>query len=82
MTATADMLLEDLLRLPVQERSRIASRLIESVDDDDDSDLSPAWQEEIERRIEAVRSGRSRRVPHDEVMAEMHDLVTSFEPRL
>jgi putative addiction module component (TIGR02574 family) len=78
MIATADMLLESALLLPIHERSHMASRLIESVDDDDDFELSPAWEEEIARRIEAVRSGKSRRIPHADTMAEMQKLIANF----
>ena len=78
MTATYDTVLQDALSLSLEERSRIATRLIESVDDDD-FELSPAWQAEIERRIEDVRSGKSRRIPHEEVMAEMRELIVNLK---
>jgi len=78
MTATYDTVLQDALSLSLEERSRIATRLIESVDDDD-IELSPAWQAEIERRIEDVRSGKSRRIPHEEVMAEMRELIVNLK---
>ena len=69
MTITFDSVLQDALRLPVEERSRIASRLIESVDDGDDIELSPAWQAEIDRRIESIQSGTAKLIPHEDVMA-------------
>ncbi|MFZ4596555.1 MAG: addiction module protein [Verrucomicrobiaceae bacterium] len=78
MTATYDTVLQDALSLSLEERSRIATRLIESVDDDD-IELSPAWQAEIERRIEDMRSGKSRRIPHEEVMAEMRELIVNLK---
>lgn len=70
MTATLpfDALLQDALRLPVEERSRMASRLIESLDED--VAVSPAWQAEIQRRVQGVRQGTLRTLPHEEVMAE------------
>jgi putative addiction module component (TIGR02574 family) len=79
MIATADMILAEALRLPVEDRSRIASRLIESVDDDDDFELSPAWDAEIARRMENVRSGKSRRIPHEEAMAEMREVLAGIK---
>ena len=48
----------------------MAARLIESVEAADDAELSPAWCAEIDRRIEAARTGTSRRIPHAEVMSE------------
>lgn len=69
MSATFNSVLQDALLLPVAERSRIATRLIESVDEEDDVELSPAWQAEINRRMEEVRQGTAKLIPHDEVMA-------------
>ncbi|MFN0078516.1 MAG: addiction module protein [Prosthecobacter sp.] len=78
MTATFDTVLQNALLLPVEDRSRIASRLIESEDAADDAELSPAWCAEIDRRIEAARSGASRRIPHAEVMADARHLLAQL----
>lgn len=72
MTAAFDSILEQALLLPVGERSRIASRLIESVDDADDVEMSPAWSAEIENRMASIRQGTATLIPHDEVMAGVH----------
>jgi putative addiction module component (TIGR02574 family) len=53
----------------VGERSRIAARLIESVDEADDVEMSPAWRAEIGNRVESIRAGTAKLIPHDEVMA-------------
>jgi len=74
MSATFETVLNDALSLPIEERSRIAARLIESVDDGDD-EMNPAWRAEIARRIEAARAGQARRIPHDEVMSVARELV-------
>ncbi|MDP1590519.1 MAG: addiction module protein [Prosthecobacter sp.] len=78
MTAAFDTVLQNALLLPVEDRSRIASRLIESVDAADDAELSPAWCAEIDRRIEAVRSGAIRRIPHADVMTEARQLLAQL----
>ncbi|CAB4819071.1 unannotated protein [freshwater metagenome] len=72
MTATFNSVLECALQLPVGERSRMASRLIESVDEADDVEMNPAWRAEIENRMESIRQGTARLIPHDEVMAGVH----------
>lgn len=69
MTATFTSVLEQALQLPAGERSRIATRLIESVDDADDVEMSPAWRAEIDNRMESIRQGSATLIPHDEVMA-------------
>jgi putative addiction module component (TIGR02574 family) len=69
MTASFNSVLEYALQLPVEDRSRMASRLIESVDEADDVEVSPAWKAEIESRMESIRQGTARLIPHEEVMA-------------
>ncbi len=69
MTAAAEMVLQDALRLPIDDRSSIAARLIDSVDEGADIELSPAWRAEIDSRIDSIRDGTAKLIPHDEVMA-------------
>ncbi len=60
---------DDALLLPIEDRSRLASRLLESLDDDDD--ISPEWKDEIRRRVREMKEGTAIMVPHDEVMANV-----------
>jgi len=69
MTATFNSVLECALQLPVAEWSRIAARLMESMDEADDVEMSPLWRAEIESRMESIRQGNAKLVPHEEVMA-------------
>jgi putative addiction module component (TIGR02574 family) len=78
MTAAFETVLQSALLLPVEDRSRMAARLIESVDAADDTELSPAWCAEIDRRIEAARSGTSHRIPHVKVMSEARQLLAQL----
>lgn len=67
-----EQLLESSMNLPLQDRSRLATRLIESLDDaDDDIEISQEWREELNRRVESVRLGTAQLVPHEEVMAQV-----------
>ncbi len=69
MTLTYDSVLEHALQLPVVERSRIATRLIESVEEPEETaEVSSAWQAEINRRMESIQNGTAKLVPHAEVM--------------
>ena len=68
MTATFNSVLEQALQLSAGDRSRIASLLIESVDEADDVEMSPAWRAEIERRMDSIRQGTAKLIPHEEVM--------------
>ena len=60
---------DDALQLPLEDRSCLASRLLESLDDDDE--VSPEWLEEIRRRVKEVEDGTAKMVPHEEVMANV-----------
>jgi len=50
-------LLEHALSLPEHERAKIAARLLESLDEETQSDVDAAWAAEIERRCAAVDAG-------------------------
>lgn len=76
-----DILLENSLSLPPQERSRLASRLIESLDEQAAEEISSAWKVELERRVEAVRHGTMRTIPHEEVMAEMEAMLADIQAK-
>ncbi len=64
MTATEDVLAL-ALQLPVEERAAIAHQLLLSLEPEifDDDEISSAWQEEIEIRLQKVADGRH--VSHD-----------------
>ncbi len=80
MSSSAEILLESALRLPVEERSRLATRLIQSVDDDDDArQASLEWEAEIERRMVSLRNGMAKLVPHGEVMANLGRKLAGVE---
>lgn len=50
-------LLEEALRLPEHERAKIATRLLESLNEEAQADVDAAWAVEIERRCAAVDAG-------------------------
>ena len=52
--SSAERILRDALALPESERAEIASRLIESLDQEPDVDVDEAWAAEIERRYAAL----------------------------
>lgn len=50
-------LLEQVLTLPEHERAKLATRLLESLDEEAQSDIDAAWAAEIEQRCAAVDAG-------------------------
>jgi len=58
--------LSEILRLPANERARLALELIRSLDDEPDADAAAAWDEEIERRGAEVDTGTADTMTLDE----------------
>jgi putative addiction module component (TIGR02574 family) len=54
-----ELLLDEALRLPEQERADLAVKLIESLDGGPDTDVDAIWAQEIERRCSAVDAGEA-----------------------
>jgi putative addiction module component (TIGR02574 family) len=56
-------LLDDLMRLPDEQRAALAAALIESLDHCVDEDAEVAWSVEIARRLQEVESGQVKTIP-------------------
>lgn len=55
-----------VLHLSLPDRSRLVTRLLASLEEDDDFPVSDAWRKEINRRVDGIDSGRSVLVSHEE----------------
>jgi len=67
VTKGARQLLEDALKLELEERAELAAELIESLDPETDEDAEAAWAAEIERRAARAQSGQDAGTPWAEV---------------
>ena len=63
--------LADILRLPAEERARLAPELIRSLDGEPDADAAQAWDFEIERRGAEVDSDVGDTMTLDEYRAHV-----------
>ena len=68
--AAADVLAE-ILRLPPEERARLALELIRSLDGDADPTAAEAWDREIDRRGAEVDVGAADTMSFDEYRAHV-----------
>ena len=73
--AADDVLLEQALQLSDEERGKLAARLLQSLDPDDE-ELSPepwdeAWSAELDQRVREVREGTVELVDGDEMLTEL-----------
>lgn len=80
MGAQAQAILDAAMKLPVEERSQVANRLMLSLDEEplteSEADAMDArWAPEIRRRIAELKSGKVKSIPWEEVDAEMRKLV-------
>ena len=59
MSETARQILEEALRLPLDQRATVIAELIASMDGEPDADAEQAWAAEIERRARRALRGES-----------------------
>jgi putative addiction module component (TIGR02574 family) len=60
---------EEVLHLPRVDRSKLASRLLESLDEDE-HELSPEWREELQRRVSDIDAGNAILIPAEALWKE------------
>ena len=70
MSAAAESLLREALRLPSNDRAALVEGLITSLDKPD-AELDALWLKEAESRMAAYRTGELGAVDADEVFAEL-----------
>jgi putative addiction module component (TIGR02574 family) len=73
MTAVAEALKTQLGALPIEDRAELASFLLASLDEGADPDAEAAWDAELARRAEEIRSGRAQGEPAEEVFARLRE---------
>jgi putative addiction module component (TIGR02574 family) len=72
VTPQVSEILEKALALSTQERGLIIDRLIESLDDEPAEErVEAAWDEEIKRRVDDIRSGRVKTIPGEQVLQRL-----------
>jgi putative addiction module component (TIGR02574 family) len=75
MTEEAQELLQKALSLSDEERAELAGNLISSLDQRVDPDVDTAWQQEVIRRSEEIRSGKVNTVASDDVQRKARTLL-------
>ena len=71
MSSSAEALLDSALKLPSEDRARIAAELIASLDGIPEAGVEEAWDAEVDRRIEQVDRGEVQLVDWNAVKAEV-----------
>ncbi len=71
MSDKSKVVLEEALKLTVNERAEVAEQLIASLDEAPDTDAEQAWQEEIQRRLQQIDRGEVKTIPWEEVQRRL-----------
>jgi putative addiction module component (TIGR02574 family) len=75
MSPETDELLQKAMTLPLEDRAELASSLIDSLDETVDEDAEVAWQQEVVRRMDEIRSGKVKTIPWREVQRKGRALL-------
>ncbi len=60
---------KEVLHLPRLDRSKLAGKILESLDEDD-LELSPEWREELRCRVSNIDSGKAVLIPAEDLWKE------------
>ena len=71
MKTNAKKILEEAMQLEPGTRALIAETLLESLDFEEDFEISQAWRDEIQRRCEQIDRGEVELIDSDTVMADL-----------
>ncbi len=71
MPTIINRIADDILELPASDRALLAHRLIQSLDDQSDTDVEALWMDEIDRRSAEIREKRVECRPMGDVIADI-----------
>jgi len=75
MSISAEALLDSALKLPSEDRARIAAELIASLDGTPEEGVEAAWDAEVGRRIAQVDRGEVQLLDWNDVKADVAQVV-------
>ena len=75
MSPETDEVLKKAMTLPLEDRAALACSLIDSLDETVDEDAEVAWQQEVVRRMDEIRSGKVKTIPWREVQRKGRALL-------
>jgi len=83
MNARVDQLLQEAMCLPETDRVSLANALYESLDGigEDSAEVAAAWDNEIARRVDEIRSGKAKMIPLDQVRSNLEAAIRRVQAR-
>jgi putative addiction module component (TIGR02574 family) len=73
MSTAVEKLKTVLAELTVEERTELARFLVDSIDLEGGTDVEAAWDSELARRADEIRSGKANGKPANVVFAELRE---------
>jgi putative addiction module component (TIGR02574 family) len=73
MATLNEKLLREALSLPLDLRTELVDKLLQSLNAPLKADVEQAWAEEAERRLDEISSGKVQAIPGDDVFKKIHD---------
>jgi len=77
MSKAFDEITREATKLPREQRLELASLLLQLNEDSADPEVSAAWEEEIQARIQAVDENQIEGASFETVMRDAEDRITS-----
>ena len=74
MSTSVEELVEQASKLSAEDKTHLADLLLASVPDDESAAADASWEEEIQRRVDAVRAGAAKTVSAEDVHAQARRL--------
>ena len=71
MATLNEKLLHDVLALTVESRTELVEKIFESLTVGPNRDIDAMWEDEIDRRIEEVKTGVVKLIPEEQVFDEI-----------
>lgn len=71
MSPELSRLIDEASMLPLDEQELLANSLLSHVAENTDQSVQAAWDAEIKRRLDDIRSGRAKMIPLEEVRRRM-----------
>jgi len=75
MSSPVRRILDEIHKLPREDRALIRAELEESDQDTEPKEVESAWQDELARRLQGLKEGTAVLHDHDEVMLELEEIV-------
>ena len=71
MSVTVEELLRQALQLEPRARAELAALILESVPTESSEEVDAAWESEIRRRVQELKSGSVKTIPWEEVREKL-----------